>query len=137
MHCRDPNCTGFAVPEVTGLPQPNWNCNKCNQKSPHANIIKSQDIAIGAINAKANSNSLKTLLVFLRDKVEEFIPKNHFAVIDAKLQVIARLSKASEDCGPDELPAKAIFCQDVLDVLDTLDLGDCVMRAYLEKEKSK
>lgn len=127
----------MALPEVTGLPQPNWNCNKCNQKSAHAQIIKSQDIATGAINAKANSNSLKTLVLFLRDKVEDFIPKNHFAVIDAKLQVIARLSKGGEDCGPDELAAKAKFCQDILEVLDALGLGDCVMRTYLETEKSK
>lgn len=69
--------------------------------------------------------------------MEDFIPKNHFAVIDAKLQVIARLSKGPEDCGPEEQAAKAKFCQDILEVLDTLGLGDCVMRTYLETEKNK
>uniref|UniRef100_T1PEE7 SET domain protein n=1 Tax=Musca domestica TaxID=7370 RepID=T1PEE7_MUSDO len=137
VYCRDTNCPGLAVPEVTGMPQPNWNCLECKQKSPHAPMSKAQDLAVGAINAKTNSNSLKTLIQYIKEKSSSFIPESNYCIIDAKLQVISRLSKSLEDCGEESAGTKAQFCQDILDIMDRLGLGDCVMRTYLETEKAK
>lgn len=137
LYCRDTNCSGLAVPETTGLPHPNWNCLVCKQKSTHAQLIKSQDFASGAISSKFNSKSLKSVVLYLRDKSSGFIPDSNYVVIDAKLQVIARLSKSREDCDDEEVAAKAKFCEDILEIMDKLGLGDCVMRSYLEAEKVK
>ncbi|XP_065365191.1 SET domain-containing protein SmydA-8 [Calliphora vicina] len=137
VYCRDTNCTGLAVPEVTGMPHPNWNCLECKQKSTHAQMVKAQDFASGAINAKVNSHSLKTLIEYLNEKCTSFIPESNYVVIEAKLQVIARLSKSVEDCGEESVGTKAKYCQDILDIMDKLGLGDCVMRTYLEIEKAK
>ncbi|XP_017493212.1 PREDICTED: protein msta-like, partial [Rhagoletis zephyria] len=137
LYCRDTNCTGLAVPEITGLPHPNWNCLVCKQKSTHAQMVKAQDFASGAISSKFNSKSLKSVILYLRDKSASFIPDSNYAVIDAKLQVIARLAKRREDCGDDEVTAKAKFCEDILEIMDKLGLGDCLMRTYLETEKAK
>ncbi|KAI9590497.1 SET domain-containing protein SmydA-8 [Glossina fuscipes] len=137
VYCRDTNCSGLAVPEVTGLPHPNWNCLECKQKSTHAQMIKAQDFASGAINAKINSHSLKSLIIYLNEKSDSFIPNSNYVIIDAKLQVIARLSKSMEDCAQESAGVKAKYCQDILDIMDKLGLGDCVMRKYLEIEKAK
>ncbi|XP_039962033.1 SET domain-containing protein SmydA-8 [Bactrocera tryoni] len=137
LYCRDTNCTGLAVPETTGLPHPNWNCLVCKQKSTHAQMIKAQDFASGAISSKFNSKSLKSVVLYLRDKSSGFIPDSNYVVIDAKLQVIARLSKSREDCEDEEAAAKAKFCEDILEIMDKLGLGDCVMRSYLDAEKAK
>lgn len=137
LYCRDTNCEGLAVPETTGLPHPNWNCLVCKQKSTHNQMAKSQDLANGSINAKVNSNSLKSVVLYLNEKSSNFIPDSNYTVIDAKLHVIARLAKNKEDCGEDELALKAKFCQDILDIMDKLGLGDCIMRTYLETQKAK
>lgn len=100
-------------------------------------MVKSQDFASGAINAKVNSHSLKTLIQYLNEKCTDFIPESNFVVIEAKLQVIARLSKSLEDCGEESVGTKATYCQDILNIMDKLGLGDCVMRTYLEQEKAK
>lgn len=100
-------------------------------------MAKAQDLAAGAINAKTNSNSLKTLIQYLKEKCPSFIPESNYVVIDAKLQVIGRLSKSQEDCGEESAGTKAQFCQDILDIMDKLGLGECVMRTYLETEKAK
>ncbi|XP_067640612.1 SET domain-containing protein SmydA-8 [Eurosta solidaginis] len=136
-YCRDTNCTGLAVPEIAGMPHPNWNCLVCKQKSTHLQMSKAQDFASGAINSKFNSKSLKSVVLYIRDISSEFIPDSNHVVIDAKLKTIARLSKKREDCGDDEVTAKAKFCDDILQIMDKLGLGDCVMRTYLETEKAK
>lgn len=100
-------------------------------------MVKSQDFASGAISSKFNSKSLKSVVLYLRDKSSSFIPDSNYVVIDAKLQVIARLSKSREDCGDEEAASKAKFCEDLLEIIDKLGLGDCVMRTYLETEKAK
>lgn len=100
-------------------------------------MAKAQDLASGAINAKTNSNSLKTLIQYLNEKCSDFIPETNYVVIDAKLQVIARLAKSLEDCGEESVGTKAKYCQDILDIMDKLEMGDCIMRTYLEVEKVK
>ena len=100
-------------------------------------MIKAQDFASGAINAKVNSHSLKTLIEYLNEKCSSFIPDSNYVVIEAKLQVIQRLSKSLEDCGAESAGMKAKYCQDILDIMDKLGVGDCVMRTYLETEKAK
>lgn len=110
---------------------------ECKQKSAHAQIIKAQDFASGALNAKTNSQSLKTLIEYLNDKSSSFIPDSNYVVIDCKLQIIARLSKSMEDCDAETAAVKAKYCQDILNVMDKLGLGDCVMRSYLETQLAK
>jgi len=134
VYCRDTNCTGFSVPETTGLPHPNWNCLVCKQKSTHAQMVKYQDFAAGAISSKLHSNSLRNLIAYVSEKSSSFIPDSNYVVIDAKLLVIGRLKKSKEDCSDEEAKAKAKYCQDILNIMDKLGLGDCVMRTYLETE---
>ncbi|ALC48927.1 CG12119 [Drosophila busckii] len=135
LYCRDTNCTGLVVPEITGLPHPNWNCLVCKQKSTHAQMMKSQDFASGAINAKANSNSLRTLVHYLNEKSDSFIPNSNYVVIDAKMSVLNRLKQGREDCN-DELVAstRLRYSRDITQIMDKLGLGDSLLRTQLEKQ---
>ncbi|KAH8344869.1 hypothetical protein KR067_009710 [Drosophila pandora] len=134
LYCRDTNCTGLVVPEITGLPHPNWNCLECKQKSTHAQMMKSQDFASGAINAKSNSNSLKTLVQYLNEKCASFIPDSNYVVIDAKITVLQRLQVGREDCS-EELAAntRLRYSRDITQVMDKLGLGDSLLRTQWEE----
>ncbi|XP_017018135.1 SET domain-containing protein SmydA-8 [Drosophila kikkawai] len=132
LYCRDTNCTGLVVPEITGLPHPNYNCLECKQKSTHAQMMKSQDFASGAINAKANSNSLRTLVQYLNEKSDAFIPSSNYVVIEAKFGVLQRLQQGREDCS-EELAAntRLRYSRDITQVMDKLGLGDSLLRTQL------
>ncbi|XP_001355633.1 SET domain-containing protein SmydA-8 [Drosophila pseudoobscura] len=133
LYCRDTNCSGLVVPETTGLPHPSYNCLVCKQKSTHAQMMKSQDFASGAINAKANSNSLRTLVQYLNEKSDNFIPNSNYVVIDAKLSVLQRLGEGREDCS-EELAAntRLRYSRDVIQVMDQLGLGESLVRTQLQ-----
>ncbi|XP_017006143.2 SET domain-containing protein SmydA-8 [Drosophila takahashii] len=135
LYCRDTNCTGLVVPEISGLPHPNWNCLECKQKSTHAQMMKSQDFASGAINAKANSNSLRTLVQYLNEKSDAFIPSSNYVVIDAKMSVLQRLQQGREDCS-EELAnnTRLRYSRDITQVMDKLGLGDSLLRSHLEEQ---
>ncbi|XP_016936678.3 SET domain-containing protein SmydA-8 [Drosophila suzukii] len=135
LYCRDTNCTGLVVPEISGLPHPNWNCLECKQKSTHAQMMKSQDFASGAINAKANSNSLRTLVQYLNEKSDSFIPSSNYVVVDAKMSVLQRLQQGREDCS-EELAnnTRLRYCRDITHVMDKLGLGDSLLRTQLEEQ---
>lgn len=134
LYCRDTNCTGLVVPEITGLPHPNWNCLVCKQKSTHAQMMKSQDFASGAINAKVNSNSLRTLVQYLNEKSDSFIPSSNYVVIDAKMSVLQRLQQGREDCS-EELAhnTRLRYSRDITQLMDKLGLGDSLLRTHLEE----
>lgn len=138
LYCRDTNCSGLVVPEITGLPHPNWNCLVCKQKSTHAQMMKSQDFASGAINAKVNSNSLRTLVHYLNEKSDSFIPSSNYVVIDAKLSVLARLAQGREDCNEELVSSTRLrYCRDITQIMDKLGLGDSVLRTQLEQQLHK
>ncbi|EDV95105.1 SET domain-containing protein SmydA-8 [Drosophila grimshawi] len=138
LYCRDTNCSGLVVPEITGLPHPNWNCLKCKQKSTHAQMMKSQDFASGAINAKVNSNSLRTLVHYLNEKSDSFIPSSNYVVIDAKMAVLTRLAQGREDCNEDLVSSTRLrYSRDIMQVMDKLGLGDSLLRTQLEQQLHK
>lgn len=138
LYCRDTNCSGLVVPEITGLPHPNWNCLVCKQKSTHAQMMKSQDFASGAINAKVNSNSLRTLVHYLNEKSDSFIPSSNYVVIDAKMSVLARLAQGREDCNEELVSSTRLrYSRDITQIMDQLGLGDSLLRAQLEQQLHK
>ncbi|XP_030382623.1 SET domain-containing protein SmydA-8 [Scaptodrosophila lebanonensis] len=133
LYCRDTNCSGLVVPEITGLPHPNWNCLACKQKSTHAQMMKSQDFASGAINAKVNSNSLRTLVQYLNEKSDSFIPNSNYVIIDAKMAVLNRLNQGREDCSLDLANETRVrYSRDIMEIMDKLGLGDSILRSQLE-----
>lgn len=97
--------------------------------------MKSQDFASGAINAKANSNSLRTLVHYLNEKSDSFIPSSNYVVIDAKMSVLSRLAQGREDCN-DELVAstRLRYSRDIVQIMDKLGMGDSLLRTQLEKQ---
>ncbi|KAH8397972.1 hypothetical protein KR222_007587 [Zaprionus bogoriensis] len=134
LYCRDTNCSGLVVPEISGLPHPNWNCLECKQKSTHAQMMKSQDFASGAINAKANSNSLRTLVHYLNEKSDSFIPSSNYVVIDAKMSVLARLAQGREDCNEELVASTRLrYSRDIVEIMNKLGLGDSLLRTQMEK----
>ncbi|XP_034489972.1 SET domain-containing protein SmydA-8 [Drosophila innubila] len=138
LYCRDTNCSGLVVPEITGLPHPNWNCLVCKQKSTHVQMMKSQDFASGAINAKANSNSLRTLVHYLNEKSDSFIPNSNYVVIDAKMSVLNRLALGREDCNEELVSCTRLrYSRDITQVMDKLGLGDSLLRTQLETQLRK
>lgn len=100
--------------------------------------MKSQDFASGAINAKVNSNSLRTLVHYLNEKSDSFIPSSNYVVIDAKLSVLARLAQGREDCNEELVSSTRLrYCRDITQIMDKLGLGDSVLRTQLEQQLHK
>lgn len=97
--------------------------------------MKSQDFASGAINAKANSNSLRTLVHYLNEKSDSFIPSSNYVVIDAKMSVLSRLAQGREDCNEELVASTRLrYSRDIVQIMDKLGLGDSLLRTQLEKQ---
>lgn len=98
-------------------------------------MMKSQDFASGAINAKANSNSLRTLVHYLNEKSDSFIPSSNYVVIDAKMSVLSRLAQGREDCNEELVASTRLrYSRDIVQIMDKLGLGDSLLRTQLEKQ---
>lgn len=98
-------------------------------------MMKSQDFASGAINAKANSNSLRTLVHYLNEKSDSFIPSSNYVVIDAKMSVLSRLAQGREDCNEELVASTRLrYSRDIVQIMEKLGLGDSLLRTQLEKQ---
>lgn len=137
LYCRNTQCPGIVVPETKNMPHPDWNCLKCKQKSNHSQMSKSQDFASGALSAKFNADSLSVVIEYINEKSSSFIPDSNHTVIDAKLQIIEKLSESKDKYTEEEYKNKERYCTDLLGILDKLGVGDCPMRTYLETQKVK
>lgn len=101
-------------------------------------MMKSQDFASGAINAKVNSNSLRTLVHYLNEKSDSFIPSSNYVVIDAKMSVLQRLAQGREDCNEDLVSSTRLrYSRDIMQIMDKLGLGDSLLRTQLEQQLHK
>lgn len=98
-------------------------------------MSKTQDFALGAINAKLNGNSVKAIIDFIVEKCPSFVPESNHIVVEAKYNVISRMMKAKEDFKYEDYETKKRFCEELLVILDKLGVGVSTMRTYLEQEK--
>lgn len=98
-------------------------------------MSKAQDFALGAVNAKLNGNSVKTIIDFINEKCPTFVPDSNHIVVEAKYNVISRMMKCKENFKYEDYEAKKRFCVELLTILDKLGVGANAMRTYLEAEK--
>lgn len=135
LFCREQGCKGIVIPVQTKTMQPDWCCQTCGSIFPHSKMARYQDFALNTINNRINVSSVSDMITFINDVCPRFCPSSNYVLIEAKLNVIWRMSKMSNDEYTEEqLKCRDRYKEEILSLLEKLGAGDCTLRKLITEQ---
>ncbi|KAH8420134.1 hypothetical protein KR009_006162 [Drosophila setifemur] len=135
LFCREQGCRGLVIPVQTRTLQPDWKCLTCENVFPHAKMARYQDFALNTINNRINTSSVRDMIHFINELCPRFCPPSNYVLIEAKLNVIWRMTRFDrEEYSPEEIAHKDRYREDVLAILHKLGAGECTLKKLITEE---
>ncbi|XP_065365041.1 SET domain-containing protein SmydA-8 isoform X1 [Calliphora vicina] len=135
LFCREQNCKGIVIPVQTKTMQPDWRCLKCENIFPHSKMARYQDFALNTINNRINVSSVSDMITFINDVCPRFCPSSNYVLLEAKLNVIWRMSKVNpEEYTEEQLQCRDRYKEEILGLLEKLGAGDCTLRKLITEQ---
>ncbi|XP_037938289.1 SET domain-containing protein SmydA-8 isoform X2 [Teleopsis dalmanni] len=135
LFCREQNCKGIVIPVQTKTMQPDWRCVTCETVFSHAKMARYQDFALNTINNRINASSVQEMINFINELCPRFCPPSNYVLIEAKLNVIWRMSRFTDvEYTPEELEHCERYRSEILEVLKKLGAGDCTLKRLISAE---
>ncbi|XP_034659790.1 SET domain-containing protein SmydA-8 isoform X2 [Drosophila subobscura] len=135
LFCREQGCRGLVIPVQTRTLQPDWRCLTCENVFPHAKMARYQDFALNTINNRINSCSVPDMIHFINDLCPRFCPPSNYVLIEAKLNVIWRMTRFDTDqYTPEEVAHKDRYREDILAIIHKLGAGECTLKKLITEE---
>lgn len=115
--------------------QPDWRCQTCNNVFPHTKVARYQDFALNTINNRINVSSATEMISFINDVCPRFCPSSNYVLVEAKLNVIWRMSKINnEEYTEEQLQYRDRYKEEILGLLDKLGAGDCTLKKLITEQ---
>ncbi|XP_034112789.1 SET domain-containing protein SmydA-8 isoform X1 [Drosophila albomicans] len=135
LFCREQGCKGLVIPVQTKTLQPDWRCLSCENVFPHAKMARYQDFALNTINNRINTCSVRDMIHFINELCPRFCPPSNYVLIEAKLNVIWRMTRlGAEEYAPEELAHKDRYREEILAILHKLGAGECTLKKLITEE---
>lgn len=135
LFCREQGCKGLVIPVQTKTLQPDWRCLSCENVFPHAKMARYQDFALNTINNRINTCSVRDMIHFINELCPRFCPPSNYVLIEAKLNVIWRMTRVgAEEYTPEELAHKDRYREEILAILHKLGAGECTLKKLITEE---
>ncbi|XP_002133373.3 SET domain-containing protein SmydA-8 isoform X1 [Drosophila pseudoobscura] len=135
LFCREQGCRGLVIPVQTRTLQPDWRCLSCENVFPHSKMARYQDFALNTINNRINSCSVPDMIHFINDLCPRFCPPSNYVLIEAKLNVIWRMTRFDTDqYTTEEVAHKDRYREDILAILHKLGAGECTLKKLITEE---
>lgn len=137
MYCREAQCKGLVIPEHCKSLQPNWICIKCQMVFPHSKMARYQDFALNTINNRINTCSINEMMTFINEVCPRFCPSSNYILIEAKLNVLWRMSRLQCSDQPyteEQLKYRNQYRNEILEILKKLGAGDCNIRKLITED---
>ncbi|XP_017034948.1 SET domain-containing protein SmydA-8 isoform X1 [Drosophila kikkawai] len=135
LFCREQGCRGLVIPVQTRTLQPDWRCLTCENVFPHAKMARYQDFALNTINNRINSCSVQDMIHFINELCPRFCPPSNYVLIEAKLNVIWRMTRFDRDqYTPEEMAHMDRYREEVLAILHKLGAGECTLKKLITEE---
>ncbi|XP_017871250.1 PREDICTED: protein msta [Drosophila arizonae] len=135
LFCREQGCKGLVIPVQTKTLQPDWRCLSCENVFPHAKMARYQDFALNTINNRINTCSVRDMIHFINELCPRFCPPSNYVLIEAKLNVIWRMTRiGAEEYTPEELAHKDRYREEILAILHKLGAGECTLKKLINEE---
>ncbi|KAH8294460.1 hypothetical protein KR018_007999 [Drosophila ironensis] len=135
LFCREQGCRGLVIPVQTRTLQPDWKCLSCDNVFPHSKMARYQDFALNTINNRINTTSVRDMIHFINDMCPRFCPPSNYVLIEAKLNVIWRMTRYdSEQFTSEEVAHKDRYREEILAILHKLGAGECTLKKLITEE---
>ncbi|ALC49539.1 msta [Drosophila busckii] len=135
LFCREQGCKGLVIPVQTKTLQPDWRCLSCENVFPHAKMARYQDFALNTINNRINTCSVQDMIHFINEFCPRFCPPSNYVLIEAKLNVIWRMTRlGAEEYTPEEYAHKDRYREEILAILHKLGAGECTLKKLITEE---
>ncbi|XP_058977792.1 SET domain-containing protein SmydA-8 isoform X3 [Musca domestica] len=136
LFCRQQGCKGIMIPVQTKTLQPDWRCLTCESVFPHSKMARYQDFALNTINNRINACSISDMITFINDMCPRFCPPSNYVLVEAKLNVIWRMSRATTEVFTEEqLKCKDRYRAELLELLEKLGAGECTLKKLITEER--
>ncbi|XP_075158480.1 SET and MYND domain containing, arthropod-specific, member 8 isoform X4 [Haematobia irritans] len=135
LFCRQQGCKGIVIPVQTKTLQPDWRCTTCETVFPHSKMARYQDFALNTINNRINTGTVSEMITFINDMCPRFCPSSNYVLVEAKLNVIWRMSRpTTEEFNEEQLKCKERYKEEIVALLEKLGAGDCTLKKLITEE---
>ncbi|XP_015114150.1 SET domain-containing protein SmydA-8 [Diachasma alloeum] len=134
MRCANMDCYGLMLPDDPLSWTTPWTCEKCDQK------VSSRQIKaiISGIDSIINTylyESPRDILKFVRGELKVLVPEMNSSMLQMKYRIVSYFGRTEglhfKDLTDEELQIKSKYCQDLLDMIEKLQLGDCQLKGFI------
>ncbi|XP_044750799.1 SET domain-containing protein SmydA-8-like [Coccinella septempunctata] len=130
-------CRGNVLPQNPLTIKSNWVCEDCGTevaKQEVANLI----CALGSVLRSFDDEDLETMLKFLHLKLARLVHANHEIAVDLKYRIVWIIGHHEKyklrDIESQLLDLKSRICEELLNLMENLKLGDNKMKGLLSYE---
>ncbi|XP_063972320.1 SET domain-containing protein SmydA-8-like [Diachasmimorpha longicaudata] len=134
MWCANISCYGLMLPVDPLSWTTPWICKQCGQTVSFRQI----KAIISGIDSIVNGylyKSPREILNFVRGELKILVPEMNSSMLQMKYRVISYFGRTEElqfkDLTDEELQVKSKYCQELLDMIDKLQLGDCQLKGFI------
>lgn len=132
MYCNVAKCNGFILPEDPLNITSNWLCNICAKLTTFKEAIDKNTVLTCIIKSHMN-DSLAELKNFYNKIVLNKLPPTNYLSIEVQLKIIWMIGKLNE-CTIDDYQLQRNLCVGILQILEQLNTGECVLKGLISHE---
>ncbi|XP_011306058.1 protein msta, isoform B [Fopius arisanus] len=134
LWCASMDCHGLILPDDPLSWTTPWTCEECHQEVS-SRQMKTIISGIDSIINKYLHDPPRDILKFVEKQLKIVVPETNSSMLQMKYRIVSYFGRTQglyfEDLTDEELQIKSKYCQDLLDVINELQLGDCQMKGFI------
>ncbi|KAL3280630.1 hypothetical protein HHI36_003867 [Cryptolaemus montrouzieri] len=128
------NCNGNVIPKHLFNLKSDWICEDCHvevKREEVANLM----LTLGSVLSSFDGENIEVMLKFLSGKLRKLVTVNHEMVVELKYKIVWIIGHQTQykwnDIDDNLLNLKKSICEELLDLLRILRLGECKLKGLL------
>lgn len=135
--CTDKNCEGKIIPKNSLSFKSQWICNICSITTDSNSISSIQKINSAVVRDQMSDENIQNIINYCRLDLPTFLPPFNQFSVELKLFLIWKIDGNYNDFKLEDYLDKEQYCLDLLNLIQTLNLGECVKAGVLYFELYK
>ncbi|XP_037029850.1 SET domain-containing protein SmydA-8-like [Bradysia coprophila] len=129
VKCFDRTCSGLTLPIDPTSFVSAWKCQTCSALSEYRTVLGLQEVVSCMMKGIVDNDSIREIDGFIGNRLLKVLPVSSQYVVELKMKIATINVK---DLSISECKLVEKCCQDILQLLDKLEAGECTLKGLVE-----